>query len=494
MSREQLLADLVHGLPIFFVAGWALLTLLGDALGRGASARLWPLAALGLALGLGVTVWAWLGHAEAATLFGGMLVVDRFALFLDGVFLLSALLTVLLAGPYLHEHRFAHGEHFSLLLLVVTGMMLLVHAGDFVSFVIGLETMSVGTYALTASWTGNRKSAEAGLKYFIMGSVATAFLLYGIALVYGVAGTTGFRALGARASEFAGSPMYTVGMLMALGALGFKVALVPFHAWAPDVYEGAPTTVTGFMATAVKAAGFGALVRLFLSAFGSSAFVFGSTGWANILWTIAVATMTIGNITALRQSNVKRMLAYSSISHAGYLLIGVLTMGVIPGESAGPILYYLLAYTVTTVGAFGMVAWLGSFNDERVGVEDWAGLASRHPAAAAGMTVFLLSLGGLPPTAGFFGKFYIFKAALGHEGLVTLVVIAALNSVVSIYYYLKPVVAMYFREESRPAAPLRSGAVTLALVLSAALVLALGLLPSSYLEWANLSLMSLVSR
>ncbi len=487
--------DLLHALPILFMAGWACLNLLADALGRGASARLWPLAVLGQLLALGVTIWSWAGHAEPATrVFEGMLVVDRFALFLDAIFLLSGILTVLLSGPYLKEHRFAHGEHFSLILLVVTGMMILVHAGDFVSLVIGLETMSVGVYALAASWTGNRKSAEAGLKYFIMGSVATAFLLFGIALLYGASGTTNLRLLAAKAGELAGNPLYLAGMLMAMGAMAFKVALVPFHAWTPDVYEGAPTTVTGFMATAVKAAGFGALVRVFLSAFGSSFFVFGTTGWANILWTLAVLTMTVGNLTALRQSNVKRMLAFSSISHAGYLLIGVITVGVVPGESTGPLLYYLLAYTVTTIGAFGMVAWLGSWNDERVGVEEWAGLASRHPAAAAAMTIFLLSLAGLPPTAGFFAKFTIFKAALGHDGLLVLVVIGALNSVVSIYYYLKPVVAMYFREESRAATPLRSGAVTLALVLSAVLVLLLGLAPGGTLEWASQSLMALAAK
>ena len=490
-------SDLVHAAPLLFIAAWACLNLLAEALGQGKSSRLWPLGVLGLILGLGVTLWSWGQHAQPATgLFGGMLVVDRFALFLDVVFQVSGILTLLLCGAYLQEHRFAHGEHSSLLLLVISGMMLLVHAGDLVTLVIGLETMSIGVYALTASWSGNRKSAEAGFKYFIMGAVATAFLLYGVALIYGSAGTTSLAALveAARTGATAGKPLYLLGMFLVLAALAFKVALVPFHAWVPDVYEGAPTTVTGFMAAAVKAAGFGALLRVLLTAFGSDAFVFGSTGWADSLRIIAIFTMVIGNITALRQSNIKRMLAYSSVSHAGYLLLGVIAAGVIPadkGGSLGPVLFYLVSYSLTTLGCFGMVAWLGSWNDERVSVEEWSGLASRHPAAAAAMTVFLLSLGGIPPTAGFFAKFYIFKAALGHRQLTSLVIVAALNSVVSIFYYLRPVVAMYFREETRPPAPLRSGAVATALVIAFILTLLLGLVPGPVLDWAGASAMAL---
>jgi NADH-quinone oxidoreductase subunit N len=315
-----------------------------------------------------------------------------------------------------------------------------------------------------------------------------------VALIYGATGTTSLARLASGSSQVAGSPLYLLGMFFALSALAFKVALVPFHAWTPDVYEGAPTTVTGFMAAAVKAAGFGVLLRVLLTAFGADAFVFGSTGWADILRVIAIITMVVGNVTALRQSNIKRMLAYSSISHAGYILIGVLAAGVIPGGSLAPVLYYLLAYSLTTLGAFGMVAWLGSWNDERVSIDEWSGLASRHPAGAAAMTILLLSLGGIPPTAGFFGKFYIFKEALGHPQLVSLVIIAALNSVVSIFYYLRPVVAMYFRDETRPPAPLRSGALVTALAVAVLLTLLLGLLPGPALDWAAASGMVLAFR
>lgn len=493
MNAAIKLTDVLHSLPILFVAGWALLVILADALGRGRSTRLWPLAALGAGLGLLVVGWAWMTTATPQTgLFGGMLVTDRFALFLDGIFLLAGLLTVLLTGPYNRQQRFAFGEAHGLVLLVIAGMMMLVHAANFVMLVIGLETMSLGVYALVASWTGNARSAEAGFKYFIMGSVASAFLLYGITLVYGATGQTDLFALGKDAQNLAGHPMYLLGMFMILGAMGFKVALVPFHAWTPDAYEGAPTTVTGFMAAAVKAAGFGALLRVFLTAFGGDAFIFGSTGWANIFWVLSALTMTLGNLAALRQDNIKRMLAYSSISHAGYLLIGVITAAVVPGTDIGPVLYYLLAYTFTTLGAFGLVAWLGSKDNERLEISDWKGLNARHPAAALAMTLFLLSLAGIPPTAGFFGKFYIFKAALGHDGLLSLVVIAALNSVISIYYYLRPVVAMYFEESPDAPAPVTSGAMNTALIIAALFVLLLGLAPGPYVAWASQSLMAAI--
>jgi NADH-quinone oxidoreductase subunit N len=320
-----------------------------------------------------------------------------------------------------------------------------------------------------------------------MGAVASAFLIYGIALIYGATGHTNLHKVGAAVSGMPGSRLVLLGMFMVMGAMAFKVALVPFHAWTPDAYEGAPTTVTGFMAAAVKAAAFGILLRVFLVCFGSDTHVFGITGWSDIFEWLAIITMVVGNLAALRQSNIKRMLAYSSIAHAGYIMVGVIAAGVLPNEHGAPVLYYLLAYTFTTLGAFGVVAWIGSRDDERVGLEDWAGLASRHPAAAAAMTLFMLSLGGIPPTAGFFAKFYLFKAALAHPGLLPIVIAAVINSVVSIYYYLRPVVSMYFHPEETPPTPIRSGALSTALVVSAIFVLVLGLMPSMYLEWATLA-------
>jgi NADH-quinone oxidoreductase subunit N len=495
MSAAFRPADFVHIAPILVVALWACLVLLADALGKGKSARLWPLSVLGLLLGLGATAVTWLGHRQASIdLFGGMIVVDRYALFFDATFLLAALLTSLLAGPTLERRGIACGEHHSLLLFVTTGMMILVHASSFVTLVIGLETMSLGIYALVASVPGSKRSAEAGFKYFVMGSIASAFLLYGIALLYGATGQMSFAGLASRSSEMAGNPLFLLGMLLVLGAMGFKVALVPFHAWTPDAYEGAPTTVTGFMAAAVKAAGFAVLLRVLTTVFAADSFVFGKIGWGSLLYLLAIATMVVGNLAALRQSNLKRMLAYSSIAHAGYLTVGVLAVGAVTGADRAPILYYLLSYAVTTLGAFGMIAWIGDAKNERTSVEDWVGLARRHPAAAAGMTLFLLSLAGIPPTAGFFAKFYIFRAALVHPGLLPLVILAALMSVVSIAYYLRPVVAMYFRESDEEPSPISSGAVVTALVAAAILVLLLGLVPGRYLEVATRSVMALAGR
>jgi NADH-quinone oxidoreductase subunit N len=488
MSDAIKVTDFLHALPLIFVALWGALVLMADAFGRSKSGRLWPLALMGLLIAFGICVWSWTLHEQAASVFGGMMVVDRFALFFDMLFIIAGALTLLLSASYLREHRTSFGEYHALVLLVISGMMMLVHAADFVMLLIGLETMSLGIYALVASWRGNRKSAEAGLKYFVMGAVASAFLIYGIALLYGATGQTSLTKIAAMAAEYEGNRLFLVGMFMVMGAMAFKVALVPFHAWAPDAYEGAPTTVTGFMAAAVKAAGFAVLLRVFVVTFGDVTYVFGASGWSDIFEWLAILTMTVGNLAALRQTNIKRMLAYSSIAHAGYIMVGVIAAGVIDKEQGAPVLYYLLAYTFTTIGAFGVVAWIGRRDDERVGLEDWNGLASRHPAAAAAMTLFMLSLGGVPPTAGFFAKFYLLRGALAHEGLLPLVIIVVLNSVISFYYYLRPVVAMYFQpvDEKRPhAPPTRMGAASTALVVAAIFVLVLGLMPSQYLQWAT---------
>ena len=509
------LMDFIHAMPLIFMVGWACLVLLCDALGRSRSPRLWPLAALGLLLGLGYVVYSWIVHPQPMNnLFGGMVLWDRYALFFDALFMLAALLTILLAGPFMKEHRFGFGEFHSLVLLTVVGMMLLVHSGDFVMLVIGLETMSLGIYALVASWSSgatggagesaqpgvqfgssSKKSAEAGLKYYVMGAVASAFLLYGIALIYGATAETSLVALGHKSGGLVGNRLFLAGMFMVMGAMAFKVALVPFHAWTPDAYEGAPTPVTGFMAAAVKAAAFAVLLRVFTLVFGGEGYVFGLAGWSDIFEWLAILTMVLGNLAALRQANIKRMLAYSTIAHAGYIMVGVIAAGVLSPQKSAPVLYYLLAYTVTTIGAFGVVAWIGSRDDERVGLDRWDGLASRHPAAAAVMTLFMLSLAGIPPTAGFFAKFYLFRVALEHPGLLPIVLVAVANSVVSVYYYLRPVVAMYFHdapEGAAPPRPLSSGAVTLALVVAALLVLALGILPSQYLDWAGQSVASAI--
>jgi len=283
----------------------------------------------------------------------------------------------------------------------------------------------------------------------------------------------------------ASRPALFLALVLVLAGFGYKVAAVPFHMWAPDTYEGAPTPVTGFMAAGVKAAAFGAIVRLLESAFGNPLTVFDFTGWANIVVILAAITMVVGNLAALRQENIKRMLAYSSIGHAGYLLVGVAAMGLGSAIAKPAVLFYLLSYTFTTLGSFGVIAWIGNRQDERLFVDDWAGVGTSRPGVALAMTVFLLSLGGVPPTGGFFAKFFLFKAALESPQLYWLVVVGVLSSVVSIFYYLRVVVAMYFRDPLRPLAPTDAAATRAALVITAFAVLLLGIFPGPFVEWAG---------
>jgi NADH-quinone oxidoreductase subunit N len=390
----------------------------------------------------------------------------------------------------MREHGFEFGEFYARIAFAVSGMQILAMATDLVSIFIGVETMSIAVYVLTGSWRHSPKSAEAAMKYFMIGAFASSVLLYGMALLYGSTGSTALAEIARHTSRVSGQPLFILGALLVIVALGFKIAAVPFHMWAPDAYEGAPTPVTAFMATAVKAAAFAVLVRLVSTAFGRNELAMGATGWASVLAVVSVLTMTLGNLTALRQDNVKRMLAYSSIAHAGYLLIGVVAIAVVGAEARGPLIYYLAAYTFTTLGAFGVVAWLGNRGDERLTLDDWAGLGTTHPPQALAMTIFMLSLGGIPPTAGFFGKFYLFRAALGKPTLVWLVVIAVLNSVVSVYYYLRVVTAMYFREAGRETKPLHAASVAWALAIAAIATLLIGILPGWLTDLASAASLS----
>ena len=440
---------------------------------------------LGLAGALAWHQWDELALPRLA--YNGMLAVDRYSLFFDLVFFSGAGLAILLGGGFMREQRFEFGEYYALILLGTAGMMILSMATDFVALFIGLETMSLAVYVLTGSWRRSARSSEGALKYFLIGSFASALMLYGIALVYGTAGSTSLPSIGmlphGEGSPTA-DPVFLLGFWFICAGLAFKIAAVPFHFWAPDAYEGAPTPVTAFMAAGVKAAGFATLIRLFTTAFGRPELTFGAGGWASLAAVLAIITMTLGNVAALRQENIKRMLAYSSISHAGYLLVGVAAMGLVGAEARGPMLFYLLAYSFTTIGSFGVVAWYASRGNERQNLDDWAGLASRHPAAALAMTVFLLSLGGFPPTAGFFAKFYVFRAALSKPGLLPLIVVAVLNSVISVFYYLRPITAMYFREPGREGQPVRSTGMNVALLIAALAVLAIGLYPAPFLDAA----------
>jgi NADH-quinone oxidoreductase subunit N len=310
---------------------------------------------------------------------------------------------------------------------------------------IGIETMSLAAYALVACRYGSGRGAEGALKYFLMGALATGFFVYGMALVYGTTGgELSFAGIASRASVAGNNPLFIIGVCLLLAALLFKVGAVPFHMWLPDAYEGAPTPVTGYMAAGIKAAAFAALLRLFGSAFAAPEVALGHAGWSRLLGLVAFATMTLGNLAAIRQDSVKRMLAYSSIAHAGYLLVGMAAVGFGIADARPALVFYLAAYACTTLGAFTVAGWVGSKNDECPAVDDWAGLARRRPALALVMTLFLLSLAGVPPTGGFFAKFYLFRAAVERPELIWLVVAGVLNSVISVYYYLRIVVAMYF--------------------------------------------------
>jgi NADH-quinone oxidoreductase subunit N len=474
-------------LPLLILVGMGCVILLAETFATADNRR-------GLAwLGVGGCVGAlvallvqWGDTTQATTHFQGMLVVDRMALYLDGTFIAAALLTLLFAPPFLREQGFEFGEFYALVLFGAAGMMMVVHATHLVTLLIGIETMSLAAYILTGCWRRNLRSSEGAIKYFLMGAFATGFLVYGMALIYGTTGgELSYAGIAAKVPEAAKTPVFYFGEYFVLIGLAFKVGAVPFHMWTPDAYEGAPTPVTGFMAAGVKAAAFGGIVRILETAFGNPLVVFDFTGWANIVVVLAAATMILGNLAALRQENIKRLLAYSSIGHAGYILVGVAAMGLGVSTAKPAVLFYLLTYTFTTLGSFGVIAWIGSRRDERLFVDDWAGLGAARPGVALAMTLFLLSLGGVPPTGGFFAKFYLFRAALESPQLYWLVVVGVLSSVVSIFYYLRIVVAMYFREPLRPLEPTDAASTRAALVLTAVAVLALGVFPGPFVEWAG---------
>jgi len=415
------------------------------------------------------------------------LLLDRFTLFFDMLLCLGGAIAAMLAGGYMPEHRIERGEFYALILFATFGAMMLAAAGDALTLFLGLETMSIGAYAMTAFRRSSPRSAEGALKYFLLGSFAAAILIYGFALLYGATGHTDLVGIGAAAKTGAAhNPLLVVGAVLVLVGIVFKVSAVPFHAWTPDAYEGAPTPATTFMAVAVKAGAFAMLLRVLLLSFGDEVWTSWASGWPPVVATLAVLTMTVANLVAGRQESVKRMLAYSSIAHAGYVLVGVTAIMRAPAQASASVLYYLLAYTVSTAGAFGTLILCGSHGREAVSYDDLAGLGKRHPPAALAFSLFLLSLAGMPPTAGFFGKWFVFKAAMD-GGLYWLAIIAFVNSVITAYYYLRVLVYMYMREPSAGAVvavPMRSGYVNAALLVSALLVLALGLTPARYLDVA----------
>jgi NADH-quinone oxidoreductase subunit N len=489
--------------PLLIVSLGALLLMLAEAFSSKSNEG-------DLALGTAVTLLAgaataiavWMVGPETIEGVGALapyLLADRFAMFFDFVICLGGAMAALLAGGYLPEHGLERGEYYPLIMFSTVGAMMLAGSGDLLSLFIGLETMSLGVYAMTGFRRGSRRSTEAAMKYFLLGSFAAAVLLYGGALLYGATGHTDFVGIGQRiasaataksAAQAVSLPLVIVGLMLILAGLVFKVSAVPFHMWTPDAYEGAPTPTTAFMAVAVKSAAFAMMLRVLLVAFGDPDSASWGAGWPPVIAGLAVLTMTVANVIAGRQESVKRMLAYSSIAHAGYVLIGVAaTIRQNEHEAEGAVLFYLLTYTVSTAGAFGALILCGRRGAEATSYEDLAGVGRRHPGAALAFSLFLLSLAGVPPAAGFFGKFYIFRAAVyGGGGFYWLVVIGLLNSVIGAYYYLRVIVYMYMREPAPGApiaVPMRSAYVAFALLACALLVLVLGLFPGSLLDIAS---------
>jgi len=415
---------------------------------------------------------------------GAMLVADRMGYVLTALFCVTTAFTALISPAHQREHGWQSGEYYGILLLSASGMVILAQAASLVTIFLGIETMSIGVYVMCALRRTSRRSNEAAVKYFIVGAFATGFLMYGMALLYGASGTLSLVNMQAALAKSANPGLVVAGGFMLIVAFGFKVAAVPFHMWAPDAYEGAPTPVTAFMAAAVKSAAIAAMIRLFGLALGGDVIPYGTLGWASPLVVIAGITITIGNISAVRQDNIKRMLAYSSISHAGVLLVGLCAVGLGSATATSSLIYYLIAYSVATMGAFAVVAYVGSRGRERLLVDDWAGLASQHPGAALAMTICLLSFGGMPPTGGFFGKFYLFKSAMDvYNGqLLWVVIVGVANSAISIYYYLRIVTAMYFREATAPFQVTRSPGLLFVIAFIPLLVLELGIMPGWWLR------------
>ncbi len=424
------------GAVIALSAGIMVLLLLeffpvGPRSGRAAVVSLVSLVAAG---------WAVLRVAgDRREIFGGMFLHDGFTIFFTLLFCSIGVLAVLLSWDYVRRTHINQTEYYALLLSATLGMVIMAASNSLITIFLALELMSLALYVMVGFRRTQLESNEAALKYFLLGAFASGFLLYGIALIYGATGTTELQKIAATivASPMLDNPLLLIGALLVFTGFAFKVALVPFHMWTPDAYEGAPTSVTAFMSVGAKAAGFAALLRVLLRAFGDV-----QADWSVLLSVIAVLTMTVGNVSALLQSNVKRMLAYSSIAHAGYVLVAVIAGGT---EGASAALFYLAVYAAMNLGAFGVLTLLGRGREERVLVSDFAGLGFRHPLLGFAMAFFMLSLGGIPPTAGFMGKVYVFGTAL-HAGLVPLVVIGVLNSVVSVFYYLRVTVAMYMED------------------------------------------------
>ncbi len=476
--------DLTTLYPLLVLTAWACALLLIDlAIPRTRKGITALLAAIGLGLTLGITLTQF---GEQKVGLNRMLMLDGFSSFINALLLVSGILGVALAYGYVKRMGIERGEYYTLLLFSVTGMMLMAQAGDLIVVFLALELLSIPLYVLSAFARPKVESEEAGLKYFLLGAFATGFVVYGTVLVFGATGSTNLIDIVGKA----GLPD-TPGLLLAIGAafilvgFGFKVAAVPFHMWTPDVYQGAPSAVTAFMSAGAKIAGFAALLRVFATAFPTIA-----GDMTAIFWAISAATMILGNIIAIAQTNIKRLLAYSSIAHAGYILMAFVPYG---NPSVAPVsiaagLFYLVAYAITNFGAWGVVIALEREAGKGLELDDYAGLAKRHPGHAAAMAIFMLSLIGLPPTIGLVGKFYLFRAVIA-GGFPGLAIIGVLTSLISAYYYLRVVVIMYMRE-GEPQMEHESF-LDLTTIVTAVATVVISLVPQFLFAWASSAVLKL---
>ena len=553
-------------LPVLILAVFGLLILCLDMFQKGGSRQYLAWVAITGFVSAFVAAWVLWQNQIPRSVFAEMAYMDGFTQAFTCIFTVAGILTCLLAREYLKSHDMDRGEFYVILLFAVLGMIIVASAADMMMVFLGIETMSISAYVLAAFFRKEKRSAEAGLKYLILGAMATGFLLYGTALVYGVTGTTNLHEIGeifsgepAELSSQAQSaistetmvetyeddeafdtvqehiaemnlvaaaeeinnvrrehqirpesrvpvmttrysqelmPLAFLGMLLILIAFGFKIAAVPFHMWAPDVYEGAPTPVVGFMATAVKAAGFAGLLRVLMLAFFDDFARNSATGWVQILFALAILTMIVGNFAAIVQDKLKRMLAYSSIAHAGYVLVAVVAAGFAKDQAMfSAVIFYLVAYTFATIGAFGVLSYFGRRGEEVGTYEDLNGLGHKHPWAGFAMVVFMLSAAGIPPTAGFVAKFFVFKAAVeagaagGSTGklLIVLACVGVLASVAGVYYYLRVIVHMYMKDATRVIRPLVGWATTVALIICVAGTVFLGVLPGRLERYSRLA-------
>ncbi|MFZ3071693.1 MAG: NADH-quinone oxidoreductase subunit N [Thermodesulfobacteriota bacterium] len=466
--------------PEIIVAGGASLLLLLDLL-LGEKRRI-----VTVTLAFLLVVAAAIGSAcifrsdiSGGTFFSGMFVVDDYSTFFKFVFYFAAALTILISFRYMKDDNANFGEYYVLMLFSLSGMMVMASGTDLLSIYMGLELMSIPVYVLAGFAHNDSRSSEGAMKYVILGAFSSGILLYGISFIYGLTGTTELHGVAAALTpEVLNDPVLGIALILMVAGFAFKVAGVPFHMWAPDAYEGAPTPITGFISVASKAAAFAAMIRIFMGGLGPA-----YDKWFVLVALISVASMFYGNITAIAQSNIKRMLAYSSIGHAGYALLGV---AVGTGEGAGSVMFYSLVYVFMTLGAFTIVVVLRKEGRDGETIEDYAGLSKTHPLLAFLMMVFMFSLAGIPPAAGFMGKFYVFMALI-HKGMIGLAIAAVLMSAVAAYFYIRVIMLMYMKEPAFVHETAPSKGVSYALAVSLVMVVALGVYPNYVIEFVRMA-------